>query len=123
MAASSLLASGVALGTAAVLVEVLAGIEQHIGQRNSYLPRCCKYSHMKPLSKHWSAPIKNAIRCPCKARREAFHAVRQSPAAVRLNNAVSVIGLNRIVNYPKPMSHTALRQRVTKRIDEVAVAQ
>jgi len=77
---------------------MLTRVQQYIRERGSYLPGRAERAVVIAAVENRSPPIEDAIHGPSEARGEALHAIRQGRDALRFDEQVDVIVLERVVD-------------------------
>jgi hypothetical protein len=80
---------------------VLSRVENDIRERRSYLPRRAERAVVVSPVEHRSPPTEDPIHRPSEARSQALHPIRQGRGALRFDEQVDVIVLERVLDDPK----------------------
>jgi hypothetical protein len=77
---------------------MLAGIQERIRQRSPYLPGRAERAVVVAAVEHRPAPIEDAIHGASQTRGKALHSVRKGCGALRFDEQMDVIVLERVVD-------------------------
>jgi hypothetical protein len=80
---------------------VLESVLEHIDERISHLPRAGERAPMPAIRPKPAAPKQHAIHTPCYSHHESAHARRERRGALRFDDEVGVVVLQRVVHDPK----------------------
>jgi hypothetical protein len=90
---------------------MLTSVEERIRQRGSYLPGRAERSVVVAAVEHRSPPTEDPIHRPRQARIQALHPIRHGCGALRFDQQVDMIVLERVLNDPEIC---ALRDRAER---------
>jgi len=76
-------------------------VEQHVGECVPYLARGAQHTEVISPGEHGASPCENSIDGSCEAGRQGLHTAPERLAATRLDDEVSVVALDRVVDDPK----------------------
>ena len=105
------------------LPKVLACVQQHVRHRPTHLRRRTFHRMVEAIRQHPSHAPEHPVHAPCKACSQALHAVRKTHLALRLDQEVRVVVLDRVMHHPEPVPLRALAQRLPERPHETTAAQ
>ena len=80
------------------LRRVLSRVEEHVAKRRSHLPGRAERAVVIAAVEHRSPPLEDPIHGPREARGQALHPIRQGRDALRFDEQVDVIVLERVVD-------------------------
>lgn len=72
-------------------------VEQHVGQRVSYLARRAQHVKVVAIREHAPAAVEHPVGSTRETRADRFHAAREIVLAGGLDDQMDVIGLDRVV--------------------------
>jgi len=95
-----------------------ACVQEDVRQRPTHLARRSEKAMVVTPVQHRAAPSTHAIDRARETRRDALHAVREGLLAVRLDDQVGVIALQRVVGDAEVAPLARLRERTPELVDE-----
>jgi len=102
---------------------VVAVIEQHVTQCPVYLERRAQRAQVIATVEHLAAALKETVRELADPRTDALHPAGHRMVAVRLDQQVHVIALDRVVHDPEAVPDAGLAQGGTEPSHEPRLAQ
>jgi hypothetical protein len=105
------------------LRRMAAGVEQHVGERVSHLPRAGEDPQVIPVGEHPAGPPERPVHRWGEARRERLHPSSERIAIARLDDRVRVIGLDRVVDEPEVLSLVAAPEGGLELADDLTLTQ
>jgi len=94
------------------LARMLSRVENHVRKRRSHLPGRAERAVVIAAVEHRSAAIEDPIHGPSEASGQALHSIRQGCDALRFDEQVDVIVLERVVDDAKICSFRDRAERV-----------